>query len=98
MRPILAYANTALPAEADEGQVFINVTTEEQFIFRQGAWLPCLVPLPIHTPSTPEKVLSEPSTPKEETVLNTSKEETVLHTEENTKPAPKKKTTKKETK
>ena len=76
MRPILAYSSTALPPEADEGQVFINVTTEEQFIFRQGQWQPCLVPLPVHTPSTPEKVLSEPPIPKEEVVLHTPKKKT----------------------
>lgn len=77
MRPILAYSNSARPLRGDEGQVFINVTTQEKFIIRDGYWRP----LVDATPSTPEQVLSEPSTPKEEA--------------EPEKPTPKKKTTKK---
>lgn len=38
MRPILAYSDNARPAEADEGQVFINITTQKQFTFKKGKW------------------------------------------------------------
>ena len=81
MRTLLAYSNIARPETADEGQEFINIKTQERFVFKDGEWH-----VYGETPSTPKQVLSEPSTPKEDTKKPASKKTT------------KKTTTKKETK
>lgn len=38
MKPILAYSDIARPKTADEGQEFINITTQKRYIFKDGSW------------------------------------------------------------
>ena len=102
MKEILAYSNSARPLRADEGQVFINITTQEMFIFHDGYWRPFVaepvtdaktMEFPKITPSTPEEVLCEECKVEVE-----EKVEEPAPVEENVEEAPKpKKTSKKKT-